>query len=61
MDLLVRMAEAGLGESEEPGERESIRALSAMIPIIPGMATPRGEGSESSLGGRIFLVGNIGV
>lgn len=44
VDLLVRMAEAGLGEREEPG-----------------MATPRGEGSESSLGGRIFLEGNIGV
>lgn len=42
-------------------EREVCRALSDMIAIIPGMATPRGEGSESSLGGRIFLVGNIGV
>ena len=49
VERLERIAEAGVGPWDEPGR--GIRLS----------GTPRGDGNESSLGWRTFLLGSIGV
>ena len=49
VERLERIAEAGAGPWDDPGRGTRVSG------------TPRGEGSESSLGWRTFLLGSMGV